>query len=101
MFYLRKAVIALAVAAIAALSVVTAPAEELEEDWLDELMLQLAIEEACDVVHLFSFREDRIDSNILVEAKVQCEDGRTFDASRLEPAERFDIRICDIVELVC
>ena len=30
------------------------------------------------------------------EARVQCSDGRQFDAERIEPALDFHIKLCDI-----
>jgi len=71
------------------------------EQWLDDLMLQLAVEEACDVAELLSSTEGFLGNNVFIDARVQCEDGRQFDASRLEPAEEFTLRICEVVEMEC
>jgi len=77
------------------------PASSANEQWLDDLMLQLAVEEACDVAELLSSTEGFLGNNVFIDARVQCEDGRQFDASRLEPAEEFTLRICEVVEMEC
>lgn len=64
-------------------------------------MLQLAVEEACDVAELLSSTEGFLGNNVFIDARVQCEDGRQFDASRVEPAEEFTLRICEVVEMEC
>lgn len=77
------------------------PPASANDQWLDDLMLQLAVDEACDVVELMSSTEGFLGNNKFVDARVQCEDGRQFDASRVEPAEEFTLRICEVVETEC
>lgn len=77
------------------------PKAQLNDVWVDDLMLQLAIEEACDVVDILRSLEGQIGDKEFVEATVQCEDGRQFDASRTEPDEKFTVQICEIVETSC
>lgn len=85
----------------AVITSVVNPNAQLNEVWVDDLMLQLAIEEACDVVDILRSLEGKIGDKEFVEATVQCEDGRQFDASRTEPDEKFTVQICEIVETSC
>lgn len=88
--------------ALAALTIAySAPGQAQSAAWLDDLMLQLAIEEACDITEILSSEEGILGSSVFFEARVQCEDGRKFDVSRIEPDEKFTVRNCDFVDIVC
>ena len=41
-------------------------------------------------------REGELGTSRYYEARVQCVDGRMFDASRTEPEEKFTIRPCGV-----
>jgi len=44
------------------------------------------------VSYFLNMQEGRIGTNNFYEARVQCVDGRMFDASRTEPEEKFTIK---------
>lgn len=69
-------------------------AQSTDPDWLDALRMQLEVDEACEVNYFINMREGRIGANATFEARVQCVDGRMFDASRTEPEKQFFIRPC-------
>lgn len=73
-----------------------ASAQSSDPDWLDALRMQLEMEEACEVNYFINMREGRLGTSKTYEARVQCVDGRMFDASRTEPEEEFFIRPCGI-----
>lgn len=65
-----------------------------DPDWIDALRMQLEKDEACEVNYFINMREGRIGANDTFEARVQCVDGRMFDASRTDPEKQFFIRPC-------
>lgn len=69
-------------------------AQSSDPAWLDTLRSQLQLDEACEVNYFINMREGRLGANDYYEARVQCVDGRMFDASRTEPEEKFTIRPC-------
>lgn len=64
--------------------------------WLDDLGLQLQAQEQCAVNYYLNMREGELGTSRYYEARVQCVDGRMFDASRTEPEEKFTIRPCGV-----
>ncbi len=79
---------------IAAASTGPSRAQSADPAWLDALRMQLEMDEACEVNYFINMREGRIGTNDYFEARVQCVDGRMFDASRTEPEKTFLIRPC-------
>ncbi len=71
-----------------------AAAQSSDPDWLDALRQQLASDEQCEVNYFLNLHEGQLGTNKYQEARVQCVDGRMFDASRTEPEEEFMIRPC-------
>jgi hypothetical protein len=71
-------------------------AQSSDPAWLDELRQQLAADKACEVNYFLNMREGRIGTNDYFEARVQCLDGRMFDASRTDPEKTFAIRACGV-----
>ena len=62
--------------------------------WLDELARQIADQEQCEVGFYIFMDEQKLGGRKTVQAKLQCVDGRQFDASRTEPATEFEISEC-------
>lgn len=71
-------------------------AQSSDPAWLDDLTMQLKSENACEPSHFINMREGKIGTNKYFEARVQCLDGRMFDATRTEPAREFTIKACSI-----
>lgn len=67
-----------------------------DPDWLDALRMQLEMDEACEVNYFVNMREGQLGTSKTYEARVQCVDGRMFDASRTEPEKDFFIRPCGV-----
>lgn len=68
--------------------------------WVDELAAQIADEQQCEVGYLITMHEYDLGGRHVEEARVQCVDGRRFDASRATPpGEAFTIKVCG--EQVC
>ncbi len=62
--------------------------------WLDELERQIAEQEQCEVGFYIFIDEQKLGGLNTVQTKLQCVDGRQFDASRTEPATEFEISEC-------
>ena len=64
--------------------------------WLDTVREQAAEMEACDVTYFLNINETELGGKRLYEARIQCADGRMFDASRIEPLTEFEFRACKV-----
>jgi hypothetical protein len=84
----------LAAAAALAISILQAAAQSNNPAWLDQLKTEIAKAKACDVTLFINIRESELAGRRLYEARVQCADGRMFDASRQEPDEHFSFEAC-------
>ena len=63
-------------------------------DWSPELARQLQREKGCKVLYVLNVKEYRLFEQDIVEARVQCEDGRSFDAVRKGSGSAFEISYC-------
>ena len=75
----------------------TAPyaiAQSTNPAWLDEVTMQLALEEQCNVGYFISMKETELAGQLYFEARAQCEDGRQFDAVREGRIQPFKITKC-------
>ena len=62
--------------------------------WMPELEQQLQDDKSCMLLYLVNVREYQLAGHDVVEAKAQCEDGRSFDVFRQDDQPRFDIKLC-------
>jgi hypothetical protein len=62
--------------------------------WMPELEQQLEDDKSCMLLYLVNVREYQLGNHDVVEAKAQCEDGRSFDVSRQDDQPRFEIKLC-------
>lgn len=62
--------------------------------WLDQLSEQLAIEKDCAVEYFLNMKEGELVGRLTFEARAQCADGRQFDGSLIEPADKFTLSEC-------
>lgn len=69
-------------------------AQSTDPTWLQELEWQLLSEKQCEPEFYVSAREGKLAGRVYYEARVQCRDGRRFDASRLNPELYFTITPC-------
>lgn len=85
------------VASLMVLSSVAASHAQTENPaWLDDLQVQLAEEQECEVALFIKVTEDKLGGRTLYSARAQCVDGRQFDASRKEGDSTFVIKACDV-----
>ena len=71
-----------------------ATAQSSDPSWLDSLRVQLMVDENCEVQFFLNIREREHTAGNTYSARVQCEDGRQFDATRTDPAIEFTIESC-------
>ena len=83
-------------AAIVATQIASAAwAQSSDSGWLDSLRAQLLFDKKCVVEYFINMRENRGASGNTFSARVQCEDGRRFDATRSDPDEDFTLETCE------
>ncbi len=84
-------------ATVAALWLLTAHAFAQANDpaWLDTVGDQAARKLGCEVTLFLLAREGELGGRKSHEVRIQCADGRRFDASRVEPETDFTFRTCD------
>ncbi|MCB1429801.1 MAG: hypothetical protein KDJ48_16175 [Nitratireductor sp.] len=73
----------------------TAFAQSADPSWLDDLKEQIAIVEQCEVSYYLNLREGKLGADLTFEARVQCADGRMFDASRIGENTAFTFKRCE------
>jgi hypothetical protein len=64
--------------------------------WLDDLSYQISVEKECEVELVMNMREGELGGKQTFEARVRCEDGRMFDATRIGEHEDFTFKACDV-----
>jgi hypothetical protein len=65
--------------------------------WLDELKVQIEQEESCNANYFLNINKYDLAGDKIYEAKVQCIDGRQFDAVRTGETAKFVIKACQPV----
>ena len=86
----------LAVALVLGLGTSSSMAQSTDPAWLVDLGMQLRSELECEPNVYVNMREGKLGTNTVYEARVQCVDGRMFDATRTEPDKTFTIRACGV-----
>ncbi len=64
--------------------------------WLDSLRSQMAFEQDCEVAYFLNIREREEALGVSYSARVQCVDGRQFDARRGADDTSFTIETCGV-----
>lgn len=64
--------------------------------WLDTLNYEMEREKECEVAYYIRMKEGMLGTKKTYEARVQCVDGRQFDATRVGDDEDFEIKACEI-----
>lgn len=62
--------------------------------WQDDLAAEIRVSHGCSVAYLSQVVERTVDGRQVIFAKVHCEDGRVFDATRTGSLEPFDFKEC-------
>jgi hypothetical protein len=81
-----------------AIGLATAPAfaQSADPAWLDDLSMQIEGQKQCKIAYLMKVQEGELGGQKTYEARVQCEDGRMFDAQRIGEADSFTFKACEI-----
>jgi hypothetical protein len=66
-----------------------------QSSWEEDLAAEIQIMEDCTVSFLSQIVERQIDGRSMIMAKVHCEDGRAFDATRDDSFAAFEFRACE------
>ncbi len=69
-----------------------------EQGWRQALRLQLAAEKDCEAAFYTNEEVRETDQGRVVSVRVQCSDGRAFDAVRQPGDPRFTLRSCTAAE---
>ena len=72
-------------------------AQSSDPAWIEDLEFELAVNHECKVVDYLNMQEGKLGGKNFYSAKVKCEDGREFDASKTETDEEFSIRQCEVI----
>ena len=80
-----------------AMALAGAPATPLlaQSSWEEDLAAEIQIMEDCTVAFLSQIVERQVGGRSLIMAKVHCEDGRAFDATREDSFAAFEFRACE------
>jgi len=89
---MRRAVL---IAFFALVAVMPAFAQSSDPSWLEDLNFQIEGQKQCKVAYLIQVREGELGGKKTYEARVQCEDGRMFDAVRVGEFESFKFKACE------
>ena len=86
------------VIAAAAFSLMTmgALAQSSDPAWLDDLRYDIATQLQCEISYIVRLKEGELGAQKTYEARVQCADGRMFDASRIGEMESFKFKACEV-----
>jgi hypothetical protein len=77
-------------------SLAPALAQSSNPAWLDDLSMQIEGQKQCKIAYLMKVHEGELGGQKTYEARVQCEDGRMFDAQRIGDVESFTFKACEI-----
>jgi hypothetical protein len=70
-------------------------AQTADPSWLDDLKFQIEGQKKCKIIYLIQVREGELAGRKTYHARVQCEDGRMFDADRIGEFESFKFQACE------
>ena len=62
--------------------------------WTADLRNQLKRVENCDLMFMTGVKEYRLGDNDIVQARITCGDGRSFDVTRPDAGQEFKIESC-------
>ncbi|MEC9342807.1 MAG: hypothetical protein VYD64_03065 [Pseudomonadota bacterium] len=79
-------------------TIVSAPvlAQSSDPAWLDDLRDQLLFEKQCTIAYVMNLEEGQLGGRLTYEARIQCEDGRMFDANRTGSSGMFTFKACEV-----
>jgi len=92
---MTKVRLALALVLILA-SPLSSAAQTSDPAWLDTLNFQMERDKSCEVAYYIRIKESLLGTDKTYEARLQCVDGRQFDANRVGELDDFTIKECEI-----
>lgn len=87
--------IRLAFAAMLLLAATPANAQSADPAWLDDLRFDIETQLQCEIAYIVRMKEGQLGAKKTYEARVQCADGRMFDASRIGEGAMFTFQACE------
>jgi len=75
---------------------IPAAAQTSDPAWLDTLNYEMEREEQCEVAFYIRIKEGTLGAEKTYEARLQCVDGRQFDATRIGETADFVIKACEV-----
>jgi len=73
-----------------------AVAQSSDPAWLDDVRDEAAVQLQCEVTYFLNIREGKLAGRRTFETRIQCLDGRQYDASRIEPDKVFRFQECGV-----
>jgi hypothetical protein len=64
--------------------------------WLDTLNFEMERDHECEVAYYIRTKEGVLGANKTYEARLQCVDGRQFDATRIGEIDDFEVKRCEV-----
>jgi hypothetical protein len=64
--------------------------------WLDTLNFEMERDHECEVAYYIRIKEGTLGAEKTYEARLQCVDGRQFDATRIGEMVDFEVKACEI-----
>ncbi len=83
------------IAVLAMLTATPSFAQSSDPAWLDDLSFEIENVKQCKISYLIKVHEGELGGRKTYEARVQCEDGRMFDATRIGDGEEFTFKACE------
>lgn len=80
---------------LALASAVSAYAQSSDPAWLDQLQFEIRAAKRCEISYLIRVHEGRLGEKTTYEARVQCQDGHMYDASRTGEDAPFVFTQCE------
>ena len=64
--------------------------------WIETLNFEMEKNHECEVAYYLRIKEGELGGKTTYEARLQCVDGRQFDASRIGEEGEFTAKLCEV-----
>ena len=64
--------------------------------WIETLNFEMEKNHECEVAYYLHIKEGELGGKTTYEARLQCVDGRQFDASRIGEEGEFTAKLCEV-----
>lgn len=86
----------LAVALLFCAMPLAAAAQSENPAWIETLNFEMEKNHECEVAYYLHIKEGELGAQKTYEARLQCVDGRQFDASRIGEEGEFTAKLCQV-----